>query len=116
VALLAVICAACGGGGSGAAPPTAASQTPAQPAPQQPTAPTSQPPVGSQPDAGTPPPGNRPPTVASFPFTPLAVVARPFTFDLAQGGKTFVDPDGDPLMYTLEWHSTASSTGLLEGA
>ena len=42
-----------------------------------------------------------------------ATELHPFSYDLTQGGKTFVDPDGDPLQYSV---TLASVSGDFHGA
>jgi cytochrome c peroxidase len=76
-AVLALLIAACGGGGSddgsnGGAPP------------------------------GPDPPLNRAPIVQSPSTEQVFVQNHPFDYDVTKGGTLFIDPDGDPLTYTIE--------------
>jgi cytochrome c peroxidase len=90
LAQLAILLSACGGGGSeNPAPQSAVPAT----NPVAPSEPSSAPPTGSQP--------NRQPVIARPIGQVRGVASHSFIFDATQGGTTFVDPDGDPLTYTI---------------
>lgn len=62
---------------------------------------------GDGPVAGPPPappsaPPNRPPVVQSPNTSQVFVQNHPFEYDVIKGGTVFVDPEGDPLAYTVE--------------
>ena len=85
--LLALI--GCGGGGGSAAPPPSGNPpTPAVPAPPAP------PPA--------PAPTNRAPEIAQHIPNRQAIQFHAIDFEVTDGGRVFVDPDGDPLTYQVE--------------
>ena len=85
--LLALI--GCGGGGGSAAPPPSGNPpTPAVPAPPAP------PPA--------PAPTNRAPEIAQHLPPRQAIQFHAIDFEVTDGGRVFVDPDGDPLSYQVE--------------
>jgi cytochrome c peroxidase len=49
-----------------------------------------------------PPTVNRAPTVNLAIPDQTAIQGHPFDFDFTQGGKTFTDPDGDPITYSAQ--------------
>lgn len=61
-------------------------------------------PTGSNPPIANPPPGtsNRAPVVALENPTQSAVHRHAFSYDAAQGGRTFSDPDSDELSYSIQ--------------
>jgi cytochrome c peroxidase len=82
LAVLILLLGGCGGSGSGGnIPPPVQTQLPSPPPP---AAPVDHPPVLSQANA-----------------LQHAVYIHPFRYDATQGGKTFSDPDGDPLSYEI---------------
>jgi cytochrome c peroxidase len=77
VSLLAALCTGCGGGGGGAS-------SQATPVP-----------------VWQPPAANQAPRVIAANAPQSAMEGHPFTYDATQNGKTFSDPDGDPLTYSV---------------
>jgi cytochrome c peroxidase len=58
-----------------------------------------------------PPPVNGPPTVNLAIPDQTAIQGHPFDFDVTQGGRTFADPDGDPITYSAQ-HYVGGIAGL----
>lgn len=77
--LAALVLGACGGGGGGGDATTANAGN----------------------NGNNAPPTNAAPTVAQANLDQAAIVGTAFTYDAAQGGQTFSDPDGDTLSYAV---------------
>src|SRR5262245_13194733 len=101
--LLLVLLSGCGGGGGGAsADPTG------------PPASAGSPPVTSPPVVPATPTVNRPPVLVKPTGGIGAIVARELRYDASQAGTTYMDPDGDPLTYSVSIPSrNYSATGEL---
>jgi cytochrome c peroxidase len=80
IAALALVIAACGGGGDSGSGP-----------------------IGGPPNPNPPP--NLAPIVASPNTERIFVQNHPFEVDVTKGGTVFVDPDGDTLTYRVEIHN-----------
>lgn len=98
-ALMIMAIASCGGGGSGSNGGPVGGGNPPPPPPPPP-----------------PPAVNRAP-VFSLPIAlQRAIQLHPFDFDVTQAGRTFTDPDGDTITYTVT-HNTGGVLGLrIEGS
>jgi hypothetical protein len=84
--IMAVALSACGGGGGGTQTPSAGTQGTTTGGPTQPP---------------SPPPVSTNPVMSQENPTQKAIFLHPFSYDVTQGGKTFSDPAGGPLTYTI---------------
>lgn len=67
---------------------------------------------GGNDDSSGPPPGpNRDPIAELQIPDQVLITQHPFQFDVSQEGRTFVDPDGDPLDYEI-WFTPVTPAGL----
>src|SRR3954468_16777216 len=80
--------AACGGGSSGSGSSVGGD------GPTPPVIPPPPPP---------PPPTNHAPTVSLAIANQRGIQLHPFDFDVTQGGRTFTDPEGDAITYTIRF-------------